>query len=236
MKKFIAIFAAAAMLTAALTACSSNDNEQENGDNSSSSTSSTPAEEQPDDDSFGGFGGDGNEDDNTPDDGNEGSDSDNEGGDSSDDNAGDSATQKIVTAIKDAYDPDTIPYIDMLPEELIGDMYGLDADTYTEVTAHVAMISTYVDTVVVVKAAEGKTGDVEAALNAYHDRLVNESLQYPINVEKVNAAQVVTNGDYVAFIMLGAIDEREDASDSDRAEFAQQQTKIGVDAFNAYFG
>lgn len=230
MRKFIAIFVTASMLAAALTACSNDNNEQES--ENSSSTSSTPADDQPDDDSFGGFGGDGNEDDNAD---NNADNGDNEGGDSSDDNAGDSVTQKIVEAIKGAYDPDTIPYIDTLPEELIGDMYGLDADTYVEVTAHVAMISTYVDTVVVVKAAEGKTGDVEAALNAYHDRLVNESIQYPINVEKVNAAQVVANGEYVAFIMLGAIDEREDASDSERAEFAQEQTKIGVDAFNAYF-
>lgn len=227
MRKFIAIFAAAAMLTAALTACS-NDNEQE-PENSSSSTSSTTPEDQPDDDSFGGFGDEGD------DDGNDDNSSDvgaGEGGDTAD---VESVTQQIVNEIKAAYDPDTIPFIDMLPEDMVGDMYGLEADTYTEVTAHVAMISTYIDTVVVVKAAEGKVGDVEAALNSYHDYLVNESLQYPINVEKVNSAQVVKNGDYVAFIMLGAIDEREDASDSDRAAFAEEQTKIGVDAFNAYF-
>lgn len=221
MRKFIAIFVAAAMLTAALTACSSNDNEQES--ENSSSTSSTTPEGQPDDE--GDDGNDGNDDNSNN--GGEG-----EGGDTAD---VESVTQQIVNEIKAAYDPDTIPFIDMLPEDMVGDMYGLEADTYTEVTAHVAMISTYVDTVVVVKAAEGKVGDVEAALNSYHDYLVNESLQYPINVEKVNSAQVVKNGDYVAFIMLGAIDEREDASDSDRAAFAEEQTKIGVDAFNAYF-
>ncbi|MCH5200549.1 MAG: DUF4358 domain-containing protein [Oscillospiraceae bacterium] len=144
-------------------------------------------------------------------------------------------TAEIVDAIKNAYEPDSLPFIDMLPEELINDRYGLDADSYTEITAQVPMISTFVDTVVVVKAADGKAGEVEAALKAYHKTLVEESIQYPMNIEKVNAGQVVVNGNYVAFIMLGAIDEREDASDSDRASFAEAQTKIGVDAFNAVF-
>ena len=206
MRKFIAILLAATMLTAAFTACSSN-NEQ--GSDNSSSTSSTPA-------------------DNPPEGGNDGS---NDGSDA-DINM---STAEIVDAIKGAYDPDSIPFIDLLPEEMISDRYGLDADTYTEITAHVPMISTFVDTVVVVKAADGKAGDVEAALKAYHTSLVEESLQYPMNIEKVNAGQVVVKGNYVAFIMLGAIDEREDASDSDRATFAQEQTKIGVDAFNALF-
>lgn len=206
MRKFIAIFVAAAMLTAALTACSNNNNNNSN-DNQSDNSSSTP--EQP------GEGG-----------------SDSENGGSTDP---DMSTAEIVDAIKGAYDPDTIPFIDVLPEEMINDRYGLSADSYTEITAHVPMISTFVDTVVVVKAAEGKASDVEAALKAYHTSLVEESLQYPMNIEKVNAGQVVTKGNYVALIMLGAIDEREDASDSDRAKFAEEQTKIGVDAFNACF-
>ena len=219
MRKFIAIFVAAAMMTAAFTACSSNDQKPE--DSSSSSTTTTPQEQENE--------GDQSEDTTAEE---EGGEPEGDGGDSAD---MESVTQQIVNDIKAAYDPDSIPFIDMLPDDMIDDMFGLDADTYTEVTAHIPMISTFVDTVVVVKAASGKVGDVEAALNAYHDRLVNESIQYPMNIAKVNAGQVVANGDYVAFIMLGAIDEREDASDSERAEFAEEQTKIGVDAFNAYF-
>ena len=224
MKKFIAIFVTAAMLAATFSACSSND-DQKPDDSSSSTTTTTPQEQENE-------GGNDNEGDGDNEGEGEGEGED-EGGSDSDEEG---VTQKIVDAIKGAYDPDSIPLIDALPEELIDDTYGLEPDTYIEVTAHVPMISTFVDTVVVVKAAEGKAGDVEAALKAHHDRLVNESIQYPMNIEKVNAGQVVANGDYVAFIMLGAIDEREDASDSERTEFAQEQTKIGVDAFNAYFG
>ena len=144
------------------------------------------------------------------------------------------ATQKILDAIKQAYGDDYLPNTE-IPEELLKSSYGLDPETYTEIAAEMPMISAHVDTVIIVKAASGKSGDVMAALNAYHDRLVNESLQYPQNIAKVNAAQVVANRDYVAFIMLGAIDERGNASDSEKAEFAGKQVQIGVDAFNAYF-
>ena len=142
------------------------------------------------------------------------------------------STAEIVNAVKNAYGPD-IPAIDALPEEMLGDWFGLADGTYTDVTAHVPMISTFVDTVAVVKAAPGKVGEVEAALKAYRDYLVNDSFQYPMNVAKVNASRVVVKGDYVMFIMLGAYDDRGDASDSERARFAEEQTQIGVDAFNA---
>ena len=140
-----------------------------------------------------------------------------------------------MEAVKGAYDPDTIPFIDALPEEMLSDWFGLKDGTYTEITAHVPMISTFVDTVAIVKAAHGKTGEVEAALKAYRNHHVNAGFQYPMNIAKVNASRVVVNGDYVMFIMLGAMDDRDNASDSDRAKFAEEQTKIGVDAFNALF-
>ena len=60
-------------------------------------------------------------------------------------------------------------------------------------------------------------------------------MQYPMNLPKINASQVVQNGDYVAFIMLGAINDDMDASEDDQAKFAEEQEKIGVDAFNKYF-
>ena len=173
-------------------------------------TTTTAAENQPDDN------GNGNEDD---------------GGSSESE---DGATQKILDAIRSAYGDDYLPNTE-IPEDILSSMYGLDPDTYTEVAAEMPMISTNVDTVIIVKAASGKTGDVQAALTAYRDALVNDSFQYPMNVAKVNASKVVANGDYVAFLLLGAIDERDDASDSDRAEFAEEQVQKGVDAFNGYF-
>lgn len=214
MKKLIAIFAAAALFAAALTACSNNDQKPEDS-SSSSSTTTPPQQENEDDQSVDTTEGEGE--------GEGEGDSDKEG-----------ATQQILDAIKAAYGDDYAPNAE-IPEELLSSMYHLDPDSYTEVAAEMPMISTNVDTVIIVKAASGKAGDVQAALNSYRDYLVNESLQYPMNVAKVNAAKVVANGDYVAFLLLGAYDDRDDASDSERATFAEDQVQIGVDAFNAYF-
>ena len=219
MKKIIAIFAAAALFASALTACSNN-NDQKPEDSSSSSSSTTPEQQENEGDQSA---------DNT--DGEGEGEGENEGGNSSDEEG---ATQQILDAIKAAYGDNYAPNAE-IPEELLSSMYNLDPDSYTEVAAEMPMISTNVDTVIIVKAASGKAGDVEAALNSYRDYLINESLQYPMNVAKVNAAKVVANGDYVAFLLLGAMDERDDASDSERATFAEEQVKIGVDAFNAYF-
>ena len=230
MRKFIAIFAVAAMLTAALTACGNN-NEQNPEDSSSSSSSTTPQEQENEGDNEGDSDNEGDNENEGDSEGEGEGDSEGEGDNSADEEG---ATQKILEAIKAAYGDDYAPNAE-IPEDLLSSMYGLDPDTYTEAVGEMPLISTTVDTVIIVKAAEGKTGDVEAALNSYRDYLINESLQYPMNVAKVNATKVVANGDYVAFLLLGAYDDRDDASDSERAEFAEEQVKKGVDAFNAYF-
>lgn len=145
-----------------------------------------------------------------------------------------STTDVILSKIREAYGDDYLPN-ELIPGEMIESIFGLTEDMYSAVTAEMPMISTYPDTVIVVEAKEGKVDDVEAALNAYRDYQVNETLQYPMNVAKVNASKVVKNGNFVAFIMAGAIDDREDVSDEDMASFAQEQTQIGVDAFNSCF-
>ena len=213
MKKIIALFAAAAMLAAVFTACSDNEQKPEE-------TTTTAADNQPEESGSEDEGGSDNE-----------GGSENEGGDNESE---DGATRKILDAIRAAYGDDYLPNTE-IPEDILSSMYGLDPDTYTEVAAEMPMISTNVDTVIIVKAASGKAGDVQGALNAYRDALINDSFQYPMNVAKVNASKVVANGDYVAFLLLGAIDERDDASDSERAEFAEEQVNKGVDAFNGYF-
>ena len=145
-----------------------------------------------------------------------------------------STTDVILGKIREAYGDDYLPN-ELIPGEMIESVFGLTEDMYSAVTAEMPMISAYPDTVVVVEAKEGKIDDVEAALNAYRDYQVNEALQYPMNVAKVNASKVVKNGNFVAFIMAGAIDERGDVSDEDMASFAQEQTQIGIDAFNSCF-
>ena len=219
MKKIICIALMAAMTAAAITACGNNGTADTTTTESTTTTEATTettteatsettaaSEETPADTDA----------------------SDNEEADTS------STTDVILGKIREAYGDDYLPN-ELIPGEMIESVFGLTEDMYSAVTAEMPMISAYPDTVVVVEAKEGKVDDVEAALNAYRDYQVNEALQYPMNVAKVNASKVVKNGNFVAFIMAGAIDERGDVSDEDMASFAQEQTQIGVDAFNSCF-
>lgn len=140
----------------------------------------------------------------------------------------------IMDNIKAAYGEDYIPSGEV-PEALLQDVYGLTPDMYTDIRAEMSMMSTFPDTVIVVKAAEGRIGDVQEALNAAWDRAVSDTLQYPMNIPKVNAATVVSAGNYAAFLMVGAIGSFEDVESKEALEFARAETQKAVDAFNGSF-
>src|SRR5699024_2658659 len=135
-------------------------------------------------------------------------------------------------AVKNAYGESYLPSMDLTAEDLDA-RYGLKADDYDEALGQVAMISTQVDTFVAVKAKEGKADAVVSALNAYRDDLVNNSMQYPMNVPKVNVSQVYQNGNYVFFIMLGDFaPEDMMADDPETVTFYEEQNQIAVKAID----
>lgn len=104
--------------------------------------------------------------------------------------------EAVAQALGDNYYPqENMPSVEDL---------GITADMYTDFVYSVPMISVNVDTLIIVKAAEGKADDVKAALDAYRDMNINNSMQYPMNISKVQNSIVEQFGDYVAFIQLGA--------------------------------
>lgn len=138
----------------------------------------------------------------------------------------------ILDAVKNAYGESYLPSMDLTAEDLDA-RYGLKADDYDEALGQVAMISTQVDTFVAVKAKEGKADTVVSALNAYRDDLVNNSMQYPMNVPKVNASQVYQKGNYVFFIMLGDFAPEDMlAEDPETVTFYEEQNQIAVKAID----
>ena len=86
-----------------------------------------------------------------------------------------------------------------------------------------------------IEATEGNAEAVEAALQAYQEYLINDSMQYPMNLAKVSACQVLRYDNYVFLVMLGAINEDMDASDDEAAAFAQAEVQKAVDALDAVF-
>lgn len=147
---------------------------------------------------------------------------------------GEITAESIGAAVKAAYGGKYLPDTPM-DGEMLRAKFGFEEGSYTEIFAESPMIGTHPDTLVIVKAAEGKLDSVREKLTAYREALINDTMQYPMNLPKIHASQVVVKGDYAAFILLGEVNENVNSSEEEQARFAEEQVKIGVDAFNKCF-
>lgn len=141
---------------------------------------------------------------------------------------------KVHSAVKEAYGENYIPSQPFEMKQL-SEMYGITSDNIEEFIAEGPMMSTHVDTFIGVKAKEGKAADVEKELTAYKEKIVADSVQYPMNVAKVNASQIVVEGDYVFFVMLGAFYEGTSTDEAEQLKFAQTEVNKAVEAIKAQF-
>ena len=147
----------------------------------------------------------------------------------------DETLANVLDEIKAAYGENYIPNMELDPQ-LLEDIVGLTPDHYEVCLAETPMISNFVETFIGVKAAEGKADEVETILTDYRDKLLNDTLQYPMSIPKIEASQVVRHGDYVFYIMLGsADDEALEAGDEAALESAKKNNQIAVDIVNKTF-
>ncbi len=149
----------------------------------------------------------------------------------------------IHNAIKEAYGPEG--YVPNMPidPEMLASIYGIEAEWVEEYVAEMPMIMTHVDTLIIVKPTEGNSENVLNALNAYHDYLANDTMQYPMNVQKVRASQVFEKGGYVFFVMLGMLSDDALYAEGTEEEIAAIQyneavanNQKAIDAVNALLG
>lgn len=129
----------------------------------------------------------------------------------------DAIREAVVSALGDSYWPDM-----ELDAGMLETLFGVTADMYDDYLAEMPMISTNVDTLVVVKAKEGQENAVEEALTAYRENLVSDTMQYPMNLGKIQASRVERIGSYVCFVQLGA-DTSDAMEEGDEAVIAQCQ-------------
>ncbi len=148
------------------------------------------------------------------------------------------ALDEIVSTVKDAYGENYIPSIqipsDMAPAEMLSDVYGITLDDCEEYFAEIPMMSSHIDTFIVLKAKEGKVESLTSELKAYLDTQKNDAMCYPENLIRIQGAQVFNVGDYAIYMMLGGFADM-DASEEDALKFIEEQVQIGVDAVNALF-
>lgn len=144
------------------------------------------------------------------------------------------ALDDIVQAVKDTYGENYLPSMD-ITEEMLSDIYGINTDNIEEFYAQAPMISAHVDTFIAIKAVEGKVEEVEKELQAYLDYMVENSMNYPMNIAKVQTAKVVRHGDYVFYVMLGAYNDNPNATEEDNVKFSEEQVQMGLDTIASFF-
>ena len=105
----------------------------------------------------------------------------------------------VVAALGENYWPAT-----EIPAEILEANYGVTPDMYDAYVGELPMMMTNVDTLIIVQAKDGQVEAVETALNAYRDMMVNDTMQYPMNLGKIQASRVDVIGNFVCFIQLGA--------------------------------
>lgn len=109
---------------------------------------------------------------------------------------------EIKAAILEQLGDNYFPNMALMPDMLEA-QFGITADMYDDYFAEMPMISANVDTLLIIRAKDGKVEDVEAALEAYRDVQVNDALQYPKNVGVVQGSRIEKIGNYVCFSQLG---------------------------------
>ena len=111
--------------------------------------------------------------------------------------------QKVYNAVKKAYGDDYIPSEKVSKKEL-KERYGISSKW---------------------NAATKKK--IRSALKKYREELIQDTCQYPMNQLKIQASKVYVKGNYVCFIMLGTISNKQEEQSEDKviAAYKKQNEK-----------
>ena len=160
---------------------------------------------------------------------------DSEEAESSQAEASDEKLNEIYAAVKEAYGERYIPSME-LDSEMLENIYGISRDWYEACIAEGPMISAHVETFMGFKAVSGQEEDIAAALYDYRDQQLTDGMQYPMNLPKLEASQVLEEDGYVFFVMLGSADtEAEEQGEEAALESAKANNQIGVDVIEGFF-
>lgn len=140
--------------------------------------------------------------------------------------------QTIKAAVVEAVGENYFPNMPLDPE-MLEMMFGITSDMYEDYMAEMPMIGTNVDTLLIVKAKDDKVEAVEKALNDYREAKVSDTMQYPMNVGKIQASRIERIGNYVCFVQLGG-DVMTALESGDEAVIAQctQANELVIEVIN----
>lgn len=124
-------------------------------------------------------------------------------------------------------------YIPNMPYDAtrLKEVLGIEAEWYDAALGEGPMMSTHVDELIVVHATEGNLENVQKAMKEYHETILSNTLNYPMNVPRIQGSVVETVGDYVLFVMVANIDDSKfnDATDEEVAAAYKEQNQAIIE-------
>lgn len=145
----------------------------------------------------------------------------------------DDIRETLVEVLGEHYWPNT-----RISPEYLAD-YGLSEELYEDFYGEVPVVSTNVDTLIIVQAKEGCLEEVEEVINRYREALVDDTKQYPMNEGKVKASRIETIGNYVCFVQLGADTTNAYGEDGNKEAVilhCQEQNELVIEALGKILG
>lgn len=130
------------------------------------------------------------------------------------------ALSNVYESLKDAFGDTFLANME-LDAETFNSILGLESSMYTDFIAYQAPMSSHVDRLYVVKATN--VNEVKAKFDDFRLSLINDTMQYPSNLEKIAGSVVDVKGDYVFFYILGGYPEN--VEDTENQEVMKEFVK-----------
>ena len=138
--------------------------------------------------------------------------------------------------VKAGYGDFYIPSISIEPSTLEA-IYGVSFEAVESYFGESAMMSTYPDVFIGVKAHKGKAKEIGEALNAYREHLLVRFKDSASGLAKVNASRVFIYGNYVFYMVLGQPTDIMITSEASAEHIlsAEASAAIGFEKLNSVF-
>ena len=147
------------------------------------------------------------------------------------------SVKKIRKAITDLLGENYLANMSLTKDE-IKERFGLQPSWYTDVIAEIPMMTAHVDTLVIAKAKNNNTKKkIKKQLTDYRNILINDTLQYPMNLLKIQASKVYVKNDYVFFLLLGHVDSSSEETSTEEQIIEEYKAEIKkiTDTINSLF-
>ena len=143
--------------------------------------------------------------------------------------------KEIVEAFSKAYDTSYEPNV-AITDELLGSEFGLNLAEMEDYYGEMPQIGLRCDRIVAVKAKHGKVKDIVEEFENAKKEFLKNTLEYS-NSQKVSAATILTQGDFICFYMLGNDYGGENVGEgtSEEIKFYQAQQQIGETCWHNIF-